>query len=281
SHTFIFKYLFILYPLPYTHELSQIYVYFEFCRFSNRYNKLSRQIRDLANKLKDIDETDQWRAEMTQLFTTKLHNLGLVPTKRSLILASKVNASCFCRRRLPVLLMRSHMAETMKAAVTFVEQGHVRVGPDVITDPAFLVTSHTFIFKYLFILYPLPYTHELSQIYVYFEFCRFSNRYNKLSRQIRDLANKLKDIDETDQWRAEMTQLFTTKLHNLGLVPTKRSLILASKVNASCFCRRRLPVLLMRSHMAETMKAAVTFVEQGHVRVGPDVITDPAFLVTR
>ncbi|KAF5401747.1 U3 small nucleolar ribonucleoprotein IMP3 [Paragonimus heterotremus] len=105
--------------------------------------------------------------------------------------------------------------------------------------------------------------------------------YNKLSRQIRDLANKLKDIDETDQWRAEMTQLFTTKLHNLGLVPTKRSLMLASKVNASCFCRRRLPVILMRSHMAETMKTAVTFVEQGHVRVGPDVITDPAFLVTR
>jgi U3 small nucleolar ribonucleoprotein protein IMP3 len=25
----------------------------------------------------------------------------------------------------------------------------------------------------------------------------------------------------------------------------------------------------------------VTFVEQGHIRVGPDTITDPAYLVTR
>ncbi|THD21766.1 U3 small nucleolar ribonucleoprotein IMP3 [Fasciola hepatica] len=105
--------------------------------------------------------------------------------------------------------------------------------------------------------------------------------YNKLSRQIREIANKLKDVDEADPWRAEMTNLLTAKLHNLGLIPTKRSLMLASKVNASSFCRRRLPVVLMRSHMAETMKAAVTFVEQGHVRVGPDIIRDPAFLITR
>lgn len=26
---------------------------------------------------------------------------------------------------------------------------------------------------------------------------------------------------------------------------------------------------------------AVKFIEQGHVRVGPDMITDPAYLVTR
>uniref|UniRef100_A0A183BDB0 U3 small nucleolar ribonucleoprotein protein IMP3 n=1 Tax=Echinostoma caproni TaxID=27848 RepID=A0A183BDB0_9TREM len=97
--------------------------------------------------------------------------------------------------------------------------------------------------------------------------------------RLREIADKLKDVDETDPWRAEMTHLLTAKF--LGLVPTKRSLLLASKVNASAFCRRRLPVILMRSHMAETMKAAVTFVEQGHVRVGPDIIRDPAFLVPR
>ena len=32
---------------------------------------------------------------------------------------------------------------------------------------------------------------------------------------------------------------------------------------------------------SETMKEAVTFVEQGHVRVGTEVVTDPALLVTR
>ena len=33
--------------------------------------------------------------------------------------------------------------------------------------------------------------------------------------------------------------------------------------------------------MAENTRVAVTFVEQGQVRVGPNVVTDPAFLVTR
>ena len=33
--------------------------------------------------------------------------------------------------------------------------------------------------------------------------------------------------------------------------------------------------------MAQTVKEAVKLVEQGHVRVGPDPVTDPAYLVTR
>ena len=33
------------------------------------------------------------------------------------------------------------MAENVTAAVKFVEQGHVRVGTEVVTDPAFLVVS--------------------------------------------------------------------------------------------------------------------------------------------
>lgn len=38
---------------------------------------------------------------------------------------------------------------------------------------------------------------------------------------------------------------------------------------------------MVRNHMAETLKAAVTFIEQGHIRIGTDIIKDPAFLVTR
>lgn len=33
--------------------------------------------------------------------------------------------------------------------------------------------------------------------------------------------------------------------------------------------------------MAETIKIATKLVEQGHVRVGPQVVTDPAMLITR
>ena len=38
---------------------------------------------------------------------------------------------------------------------------------------------------------------------------------------------------------------------------------------------------MMTIKMAEHLKEAVTYIEQGHVRVGPEVVTDPAFLVTR
>lgn len=33
--------------------------------------------------------------------------------------------------------------------------------------------------------------------------------------------------------------------------------------------------------MSENLKEATKFIEQGHVRVGPEVVKDPAFLVNR
>ncbi|KAI6895852.1 hypothetical protein KC318_g10921 [Hortaea werneckii] len=53
------------------------------------------------------------------------------------------------------------------------------------------------------------------------------------------------------------------------------------KITVSAFCRRRLGVVMTRLRMSETVSAANKFVEQGHVRVGTEVVTDPAFLVTR
>jgi U3 small nucleolar ribonucleoprotein protein IMP3 len=56
---------------------------------------------------------------------------------------------------------------------------------------------------------------------------------------------------------------------------------MANKVNASRFCLRRLPLVMVRNNMSQTIQAAIKFIEQGHVRVGPERCTDPAFLVTR
>jgi len=74
---------------------------------------------------------------------------------------------------------------------------------------------------------------------------------------------------------------FFVSRFQMGLIPTKHSLDLCERVTASCFCRRRLPVVMVRSKMADSIKLATQFVEQGHVRVGPEVVKDPAFLVTR
>ncbi|XP_062259680.1 U3 small nucleolar ribonucleoprotein protein IMP3 isoform X2 [Platichthys flesus] len=81
-------------------------------------------------------------------------------------------------------------------------------------------------------------------------------KYNKLSRNIRDLAQKIRDLDEKDGFRAQGTHRLLEKM-------------------------RRLPSIMLNLRMAQNLKNAVTFIEQGHVRVGPDIVTDPAFLVTR
>ena len=78
-----------------------------------------------------------------------------------------------------------------------------------------------------------------------------------------------------------MSEQLLDKLFNMGIINTKKSLQKAEEVTASAFCRRRLPVVMVRKKMAETMRVAVTLVEQGQVRVGPTVVTDPAFSVNR
>ena len=40
-------------------------------------------------------------------------------------------------------------------------------------------------------------------------------------------------------------------------------------------------MIMVRNKMSETIREAATFIEQGHIRVGPQTVTEPAFLVTR
>ncbi|XP_062920944.1 U3 small nucleolar ribonucleoprotein protein IMP3 [Mobula hypostoma] len=105
--------------------------------------------------------------------------------------------------------------------------------------------------------------------------------YNKLSREVRELARKIRDLDAKDAFRAKSTGQLLEKLYSLGLIPTKQGLHLCEKVSASSFCRRRLPTIMVKLRMAQNLRTAITFIEQGHIRIGPEVVTDPAFLVTR
>ncbi|XP_057813087.1 U3 small nucleolar ribonucleoprotein protein IMP3 isoform X2 [Cryptomeria japonica] len=81
-------------------------------------------------------------------------------------------------------------------------------------------------------------------------------KYSVLCGVVTKLVNILKQIDPKDPFRVEMTDRLLEKL-------------------------RRLATVLVRLHFCESLKEAVTYIEQGHIRVGPDTVTDPAFLVTR
>jgi U3 small nucleolar ribonucleoprotein protein IMP3 len=71
------------------------------------------------------------------------------------------------------------------------------------------------------------------------------------------------------------------RLYRMGVVTTKKSLVQTEKLSTASFCRRRLSVVMVRNKMSENLKEACAFIEQGHVRVGPDTVTDPAFHITR
>lgn len=75
--------------------------------------------------------------------------------------------------------------------------------------------------------------------------------------------------------------LLLDRLYAQGIITTKKSLVQLEKLTVSAFCRRRLAVMMVRNKMSEIVREAATFIEQGHVRVGPQTITEPAFLVTR
>lgn len=106
-------------------------------------------------------------------------------------------------------------------------------------------------------------------------------KYNRLVGEIQRILHRLKKLPQSDAYRIKTTDQILDKLFNMGLINTKKSLVEAEKVNVSSFCRRRLPVVMVRVKMSETLKEAITLIEQGHIRVGPQVITDPAFMVTR
>ena len=106
-------------------------------------------------------------------------------------------------------------------------------------------------------------------------------KYSKIVGNITKLCSKLQALPSTDELRHQLSVQVLQKLYNMGIINSTSSLSAIEKLAVSAFCRRRLPVVLVRLKMSENLKEATMFIEQGHIRVGPNVITDPAFLVTR
>ncbi|URE11101.1 U3 small nucleolar ribonucleoprotein [Musa troglodytarum] len=104
-------------------------------------------------------------------------------------------------------------------------------------------------------------------------------KYSNICRMVQKLVHVLKQMDPRDPFRVEMTDALLEKLYNMGVISTKKSLAKCDKLSVSSFCR--LATVLVYLKFAEHLREAVTYIEQGHIRVGPDVVTDPAFLVTR
>ena len=106
-------------------------------------------------------------------------------------------------------------------------------------------------------------------------------KYNRLVGRVHALAHRLKKLSPSDPFRQATSERLMATLYAKGLVRKTDTLALAEEVTVASFCRRRLPVVLVTLKMCESVKIATSLVKKGHVRVGPEVVTDPAFLVTR
>ena len=99
---------------------------------------------------------------------------------------------------------------------------------------------------------------------------------------MRKLAHRLSLLPPDNAVRQKYEKLLLDKGYDVGVLSTTSKLSAVEHgATVSAFARRRLPVVMTRLRMAETIQAATKFIEQGHVRVGTETVTDPAFLVTR
>lgn len=98
---------------------------------------------------------------------------------------------------------------------------------------------------------------------------------------IKKIAGKLKLLKKSDEHRIKKTKELLDKLYQVGFIKNQVNLKDADSVGISTFCRRRLAFILFKNKYCESIKQAITFIEQGQIRVGTEVITDPAYLVTR
>lgn len=108
------------------------------------------------------------------------------------------------------------------------------------------------------------------------------------------MVDTLRQLDPTDTTRIDLTEQILNKsgmpftyltdfcrLFNAGVIRRKGGLEEIEKLSVAAFARRRLAVVMMNAKMMTNVKEAAMFIEQGHVRIGPDIVTNPAFHVTR
>jgi len=105
--------------------------------------------------------------------------------------------------------------------------------------------------------------------------------YNRLVGMVTKLAAALLALPAKDPVRVARTEDLLTRLYELGVISHRNNLEAAAKVTVSAFCRRRLPVVMVRLKFAENLNEATALVEQGHVRIGTEVVRDGALCVTR
>lgn len=103
--------------------------------------------------------------------------------------------------------------------------------------------------------------------------------YHKICLEIKQIAQEIIDL-KTEAARAKFTEALVERMYSMGLIKTKR-IKKCLTIDVKAFCRRRLPVFIVQSGMFNgPLSTAVKYIEHGHVKIGPQIVRDPAAFVT-
>ena len=106
------------------------------------------------------------------------------------------------------------------------------------------------------------------------------HRYNRLVGEIQKLTNHLRQMDPDDEIRMDLTRRLVDRVYKLGIIGSP-AFSECADVNVSSVCKRRFSAILVQLKFCEKISEADRYIRQGHFRIGPDVVTDPATLVSR
>ncbi|MBN3287225.1 IMP3 protein, partial [Polyodon spathula] len=219
-----------------------------------KYNKLSRSVRELARKIRDLGEKDGFRAKCTSQLLNKLSER-----------CSRV-CSVFCAAGFQspdVFVLQEHILHDRCSCWVSYKCVSVRA--------CFCVSVHVCVSGacvnvHLFCINPCP--------------TLVSDLQTGLLKRVETLSTASMSVREGAPVY-EREGGAPVCVSGQGVLGSPRSSGPCSVAGWLRACLRRLPTIMVKLRMAQNLKTAITFIEQGHVRVGPEIITDPAFLVTR
>ena len=89
------------------------------------------------------------------------------------------------------------------------------------------------------------------------------------------------DDKEHLEFKKQQFEQLSNKLYEMGVLDALNELEKRPRINVERFCRRRLSYMVKVSHMAETVTFASEYIKHGHIRIGPEIVKDSAFIVSR
>ncbi|KAH9385832.1 U3 small nucleolar ribonucleoprotein IMP3 [Nematocida major] len=105
-------------------------------------------------------------------------------------------------------------------------------------------------------------------------------KYNYIVGMIKRLSLALAKLNDNEPMKQILVRELSSRLFSLGLINAK-TLLECAGISVAAFCKRRLSSVLESTKIVPDIKTAVTFIGDGHIKVGTEIVTDPSLIVSR